>query len=70
MKEKLDSYALTSELVSALREVQFAKGWNRQDTNAYTVGYLETQLTQACERSPEVYKDVLRALEYIRNNRD
>lgn len=61
---------LSKALVAAIQNRQEARGYNRQDANAYTVGYLESLIGTLVQLSPKVKKEVMSALVYVTNNKE
>lgn len=61
---------LSKALVAAIQNRQEARGYNRQDANAYTVGYLESLIGTLVGLSPKVKKEVMSALVYVTNNKE
>lgn len=61
---------LSKALVAAIQNRQEARGYNRQDVNAYTVGYLESLIGILVQLSPKVKKEVMSTLIYVTNNKE
>ncbi len=61
---------LSKALVAAIQNRQLARGENMQDTNSYTVGYLEAIIGNLVGMSPKVKKEILSTLVYITNNKE
>jgi hypothetical protein len=61
---------LSKALVAAIQNRQLARGESMQDTNSYTVGYLEAIIGNLVGMSPKVKKEVLSTLVYITNNKE
>lgn len=60
---------LSKALVAAIQNRQLARGENMQDTNSYTVGYLEAVIGTLVGLSPKVKKEIMTTLVYITNNK-
>lgn len=60
---------LSKALVAAIQNRQLARGYQLNDANAYTVGYLESLIGTLCQLSPKVQKEIMSALVYISNNK-
>lgn len=61
---------LSKALVAAIQNRQLVRGNSMQDTNAYTVGYLESLIGSLIDLSPKVKKEVMNSLVYITNNKE
>jgi hypothetical protein len=61
---------LSKALVAAIQNRQLARGENMQDTNSYTVGYLEAIIGNLVGMSPKVKKEIMTTLVYITNNKE
>ena len=61
---------LSKALVAAIQNRQLARGESMQDTNSYTVGYLEAIIGNLVGMSPKVKKEILSTLVYITNNKE
>ena len=61
---------LSKALVAAIQNRQAVRGYNQQDANAYTVGYLESLIGNLCNLSPKVKNDIMTTLVYISNNKE
>lgn len=73
MKQKgngMTNQDLSKALVAAIQNRQEARGYNRQDVNAYTVGYLESLIGILVQLSPKVKKEVMSTLIYVTNNKE
>jgi hypothetical protein len=67
---KMTNKDLSKALVAAIQNRQLARGENMQDTNSYTVGYLEAIIGNLVGMSPKVKKEILSTLVYITNNKE
>ncbi len=67
---KMTDKDLSKALVAAIQNRQLARGENMQDTNSYTVGYLEAIIGNLVGMSPKVKKEILSTLVYITNNKE
>jgi hypothetical protein len=67
---KMTGQDLSKALVAAIQNRQAVRGYNQQDANAYTVGYLESLIGTLCNLSPKVKKEVLSTLVYVTNNKE
>ena len=61
---------LSKALVAAIQNRQLARGETMQDTNSYTVGYLEAIIGNLVGMSPKVKKEIMTTLVYITNNKE
>lgn len=61
---------LSKALVAAIQNRQLARGESMQDTNSYTVGYLEAVIGTLVAMSPKAKKEVMSTLVYITNNKE
>jgi hypothetical protein len=66
---KMQGQDLSKALVAAIQNRQLARGYQLNDANAYTVGYLESLIGTLCQLSPKVQKEIMSALVYISNNK-
>jgi hypothetical protein len=67
---KMTNKDLSKALVAAIQNRQLARGENMQDTNSYTVGYLEAIIGNLVGMSPKVKKEIMTTLVYITNNKE
>ena len=67
---KMTNKDLSKALVAAIQNRQLARGENMQDTNSYTVGYLEAIIGNLVGMSPKVKKEIMSTLVYITNNKE
>jgi hypothetical protein len=67
---KMTDKDLSKALVAAIQNRQLARGENMQDTNSYTVGYLEAIIGNLVGMSPKVKKEIMSTLVYITNNKE
>ena len=61
---------LSKALVAAIQNRQEARGYERSEANAYTVGYLEALIGNLVAMSPKVKKEVMSTLVYVTNNKE
>ena len=61
---------LSKALVAAIQNRQAVRGYNQQDANAYTVGYLEGLIGTLCHLSPKAKKEIMSTLVYINANKE
>jgi hypothetical protein len=67
---KMTDKDLSKALVAAIQNRQLARGESMQDTNSYTVGYLEAIIGNLVGMSPKVKKEIMSTLVYITNNKE
>jgi hypothetical protein len=66
---KMQGQDLSKALVAAIQNRQLARGYQLNESNAYTVGYLESLIGTLCQLSPKVQKEIMSALVYVSNNK-